>query len=95
LYFVNVWLGIVITNSPSAGLYVAVVGVNDFTPSFIIPVTKPNDELIWFTSIIDADIDDDVYCTVLVTLIFPSVFVVSVGEFNLIFWTIALANAFA
>ena len=75
-------------------MYVAVVGVNDFTPSVIIPVTKPNDELIWFTSIVVAP-KDDVYCVVFVTLIFPSVFVVSVGEFNLIFWTIALANAFA
>ena len=67
------------------------IEVNPFSTIF---VTNANDELIWFTSFVVAP-KDDVYCVVFVTLIFASVFVVNVGEFNFIFWAIDLANAFA
>ena len=56
--FSNPWFATVITNSPSIGLYVALVGVYEPVPCFTISNTAPNEELTLFTSVIDADIDE-------------------------------------
>ena len=64
------------------------------TPLSIILVTILNDEETFVTSV-KLPLLVDINWVTSVTLIFPSVFVVNVGEFNLSFWTIALDNAFA
>ena len=64
------------------------------TPPSIILVTILNDEETFVTSV-ELPLLADVNWATPDTFMLPSVFVVNVGEFNLIFWTIALDNALA
>ena len=72
------WFGIVITKSPSAGLYVAVVGVDPVPNSIISNIVSKEDDNLDIR--VSEPTNEEVYCVPLPLLTNPSIVLVNIGK---------------